>query len=232
MPRHVIVPLLRPGWLIVSGGVGIIVTVMACYIGFGMIDYVPRLDVEYRTLARVDGSGPRDYYVGWIQMRDSSILEVRWYIDILDKRARNPFEEQWQLASLERRPHQIVPYQGYYRGWPFACVHVYRSTYGADGGSGMGPKGTSWHFPQYLLDRVLWRRFCGNVLIVAGVVYGGVVVVVAAWTYARRRHRPLDQLCPACGYSHVGAVSDRCPECGEPVPDDVHRMKYMSNSIR
>jgi hypothetical protein len=49
------------------------------------------------------------------------------------------------------------------------------------------------------------------------------LVLPAVWlrAFRRRRYRRRNGLCPVCGYD-LRASTDRCPECGTPIPDGYH----------
>ena len=62
------------------------------------------------------------------------------------------------------------------------------------------------------------------ILFLGATQYVGIGLYVDHWLLKRRlRYLREAAICPYCGYSLVGNVSGRCPECGEPMGDGVDK---------
>ena len=89
-----------------------------------------------------------------------------------------------------------------------------------------GRIGQSWRYVgrRYSSDPVIWTPELWDELGSLGLrvrftplwIPFGVVAVPTAWLWWRDRRFPPGH-CQTCGYDLTGNVSERCPECGEPV---------------
>lgn len=75
-----------------------------------------------------------------------------------------------------------------------------------------------------VIDLLLWHGYGRSRLLIVGPVYlAGAAALNVMFTLADRRDRRIADrhaagLCVTCGYDLRAAASDRCPECGRPLP--------------
>lgn len=121
------------------------------------------------------------------------------------------------LPVPEKKPGFEICSDAY--GWPWMCVQRITTFQASPDGRTVQVDFLSgrevWMFQldkkRYMIPlRPIWRGFIGNAAVFAGVLamaWGGPGVV-------RRAIRRRRGCCVACGYSLLGALGGRCPECG------------------